>query len=166
MSAEPTARILVGLDGSEGSAAALDQAIGLARATGAEIVAAHVFELPYPNLAPIAGGAPMGVGAEVGTLEESMRERVKEVFRTEWCAPLQNAGVPYRELFGEGRPGDSLADAAARENVGLIVVGRRGRGSLTELLAGSVSQYLIHRAGRPVLVVTEPSKDRAKVSPP
>jgi nucleotide-binding universal stress UspA family protein len=42
--------------------------------------------------------------------------------------------------------------------VDLIAVGRRGRGSLAELLAGSVSQSLIHTATRPVLVAPEPAK--------
>lgn len=163
MSEDPSVRILVGLDGSEGSAAALERAISLARSTGAEIVAVHVFDLPYPSYAPMTGGAAMGMAGEVRTLEESMRERVKEAFRTEWSAPLQEAGVRYREVFGEGRPGPVLAEAAEREDVDLIVVGRRGRGSLTELIAGSVSQYLIHRANRPVLVVPDPKKGRESI---
>ncbi len=158
MSDEAIAQILVGLDGSEGSAAALRKAIQLAKAMDAEVVAVHVFQLPYPVLAPAAGGAAMGVGAEVSTFEQSMRERVKEVFRTQWCAPLEEAGVRYREVFGEGRPGAVLEEAAERDNVDLIVVGRRGLGSLTELLAGSVSQYLVHRASRPVLVIPHPSE--------
>src|SRR5467141_4020502 len=68
-----TSRVLVGLDGSEGSAAALHLTIKLARAIDAEITAMHVFQFPYPVLAPMAGGASMGVGGEVGSLEESTR---------------------------------------------------------------------------------------------
>jgi nucleotide-binding universal stress UspA family protein len=153
-----TARLLVGLDGSEGSAAALHLAIKLARAIDAEITAMHVFQFPYPVLAPMAGGAAMGIGGEVGSLEESTRESVKQAFETEWCAPLRDAGVRYREVFGDGRPGEQLKGAAERDNVDLIVVGRRGLGSLAELLAGSVSQYLVHRAERPVLITPHPSE--------
>ena len=162
MSGRPTKRILVGLDGSAGSAAALDKAIELARALDAEVVAAHVFELPYPSLAPVAGGAPMGVAGDVQSVEDSMRRTVKQEFDTTWCAPLRDAGVRHRELFGDGRAGPMLQQTVDEEDVDLIVVGRRGRSALVELLAGSVSQYLVHRAGRPVLVTADPAprKDR------
>ena len=150
-------RILVGLDGSEGSAAALRWAIDLAKVTGAEVMAAHVFELPASIPVPMAGGGPLGVAAEASTFEESVRERVKSTFRTEWCAPLEAAGIRYRELFGDGRAGPTLLETAERENADLIVTGRRGRTTLAELLAGSVSQYLVHRARQPVVVIPDPS---------
>jgi nucleotide-binding universal stress UspA family protein len=89
-------------------------------------------------------------------LEQSMRESEKEAFRTQWCAPLLEAGIRYREVFGEGRAGPVLVEAAESEEVDLIVTGRRGLGSLTELLAGSVSQHLVHRANRPVAVIPSP----------
>jgi nucleotide-binding universal stress UspA family protein len=149
-------RILVGLDGSPGSSAALDWAIDLARAVDAEVIAVHVFQLPYPMLVPAAGGTSMGVGGEVGSLEQSLRETVKETFRNEWCAPLEKAGVRYREVFGEGRAGPVLEEAAERERADLIVTGRRGLTALREFFAGSVSQHLVHHAGVPVLVIPQP----------
>ena len=156
MSNDTIGRILVCMDGSEGSAAALRWAISLAKAADAEVVAVHVLELPYPLLAPPAGGASLGVGAEVASFEESYRKQVEEAFRTVWCAPLLEAGVRYRLKFGEGRPGPTLVEAAEQEHVDLVATGRRGLGSLNELIAGSVSQYLVHRAHRPVLIVPTP----------
>jgi len=150
-------RIMVGLDGSEGSAAALRWTIDLAKTVDAEVIALHAFELPYRVVAPMAGGAGFGVSTELGSFEQSMRENAKEAFRTQWCAPLQEAGVRYREVFGEGRAGTVLIEAAEREEVDLIVSGRRGLGSVTELLAGSVSQHLVHRANRPVVIIPSPS---------
>ncbi len=154
-------RILVGLDGSAGSAAALEWAITLAKGVDAEIVAVHVFQLSYPLSAPPAGGAMLGIGSEVASLERSLRDGVREAFRTEWTAPLAQAGVRYRELFGEGRAGPVLIEAAEREGADVIVTGRRGLGSLTEILAGSVSQHLVHRANRPVLIIPHPSDEEA-----
>jgi len=49
-----------------------------------------------------------------------------------------------------------LIEAAERDEVDLIVTGRRGWSSVAELLAGSVSQYLVHRAKRPVVVIPSP----------
>ena len=158
MSDNPVGRILVGLDGSEGSAAALRWAIDLAKVTGSEILAAHAFELPATIPVPMAGGAPLGVAAEASTFEESVRESVRSTFRTDWCAPLESSGVRYRELFGDGRAGPALVDAAERENADLIVTGRRGRTALAEVLAGSVSQYLVHRARPPVVVIPSGSE--------
>jgi nucleotide-binding universal stress UspA family protein len=152
-------RILVGLDGSKGSAAALDWAITWAKDADAEIVAVHVFQLSYPLTAPPAGGTMLGLGSEVASAEELLRQGVKEAFRTEWTAPLAQAGVRYRELFGEGRAGPVLIEAAEREEADVIVTGRRGLGSLTEIVAGSVSQYLVHRSGRPVLVIPNPLRE-------
>ncbi len=149
-------QIMVGLDGSEGSAAALRWTIDLAKTIDAEVIALHAFELPYRAFAPPAGGAAFGVSTEVGSFEQSMRDGAKEAFRTQWCAPLQEAGVRYREVFGEGRAGAVLIEAAERDEVDLIVTGRRGWSSVAELLAGSVSQYLVHRAKRPVVVIPSP----------
>jgi nucleotide-binding universal stress UspA family protein len=78
---------------------------------------------------------------------------VKETFRTDWCAPLPEANVRYREAFGNGRAGPVLVEAANRDDVNLIVTGRRGPTALVEHFAGSVGQYLVHRSGRPVVVI-------------
>ncbi|MCL6443965.1 MAG: universal stress protein [Alicyclobacillus sp.] len=46
-----------------------------------------------------------------------------------------------------------ICDLASRENVDLIIVGSHGKGSVKRALLGSVSQAVVHHAGRPVLVV-------------
>ena len=55
----PPKTILVGLDGSAGSAGALDWAIALAKALDAEIVAVHVVQLLSPSAVGL-GLAPIG----------------------------------------------------------------------------------------------------------
>jgi nucleotide-binding universal stress UspA family protein len=153
------ARILVGLDGSDGSAVALRWAIHVARAVDAEVLAVHAFELPQPVIAPPVG-VGVGLGVEELAVEEELRSTAERVFETEWAAPLAKAGTRHRRLFEEGRPADVLLDVAERENVDLLVTGRRGRGALASLLAGSVSQELIHRARVPVTVVPHTDDQR------
>lgn len=143
-------RILVGVDGSEGSAAALRWAMTLARAADAEIIAVNAFDLqPY---SPTALG-----GAVEGTYLESLRDSVRKAFEGEWSLPLTSAGLRHQLIFRDGPAGPALFDVAEDQQVDLIVTGRRGLGAVAELFAGSVSQYLVHRVHRcPVAVVPAP----------
>jgi nucleotide-binding universal stress UspA family protein len=145
-------RILVGLDGSVGSAAALHWAISLAQDLDAEITAAHVFQLP-------AYAGHHGVEAEI-PYEESWRDAVREAFEREWTAPLEASGVPHTLVFEDGRAGPVLVSVAERAEADLIVTGHRGLGAVAELLAGSVTQYVAHHAHRcPLVVVPRPTDD-------
>ena len=56
-------------------------------------------------------------------------------------------------MLGEGRPGAAIPEAAGRLPADLVVLGSHGRGALTDLLLGSVSQDVIHHAAVPVCVV-------------
>lgn len=76
---------------------------------------------------------------------------------TNWLA---ESVAPYREKYPavtviasvlEGRPAARLVDLS--EDASLVVVGSRGRGGVTGLLLGSVSQSLLHHADSPVAVV-------------
>ena len=137
-------RILVGLDGSVGSAHALTWAIQLATALDAEILATHVFQLTSTVVA--YGFAPIVVPDQ--WLTDLQRE-----FEDEWAAPLKQGHVPYRTIFEPGIPAPTLIDIAARERADLIVAGSRGLGGFGELLLGSVSHQLVMHARLPVVVI-------------
>ena len=62
-------------------------------------------------------------------------------------------GVAVEFLIWEGSPGESVVEAAASEQVDLVVVGSHGRGSMGRLLIGSVSDHVVRHAPCPVLVV-------------
>ena len=51
-----------------------------------------------------------------------------------------------------GKIGETILSSAKEENASLIVVGTRGMGKVRRTFLGSVSDYLIHHAGVPVLV--------------
>ncbi|HET9848584.1 MAG TPA: universal stress protein [Candidatus Dormibacteraeota bacterium] len=137
-------RILVGLDGSVGSAHALGWAIQLATALDAEILAAHVFELTSATMA--YGLAPI-------TVPDQWLTDLQREFEDEWAAPLKQGHVPYRTIFEPGIPAPTLIDIAARERADLIVAGSRGLGGFGELLLGSVSHQLVMHARLPVVVI-------------
>ena len=59
-----------------------------------------------------------------------------------------------------GNPGEVICSVAKDEEVDLLVVGSRGRGTIRRTLMGSVSTYCVHHAHVPVMVV--PHADRHK----
>lgn len=144
-------RIVVGVDGSEHAEAAIQWAVRMAKGMGSEVVA--VFAVAPPiyfdggYMAPIA--PPQ--------LDEDWRAGVKKEFEEQWCTSLRDAGVNFRTIFEDGRPASVIAKVAESVNADVIVVGRRGRGGVAELVLGSVSHELVLHSKRPILVIsTEP----------
>jgi nucleotide-binding universal stress UspA family protein len=138
-------KILVGVDGSAGSARALDWAIEVARALHAEIVAVHVAELLTPSA--------LGLGLAPIDLPDDWMDDLRQRFENEWAAPLKDAGVKYRTVFETGAPAPTLIAIAQQEKPGLIVTGSRGLGGFGELLLGSVSHQLVLHGQLPIVVI-------------
>jgi nucleotide-binding universal stress UspA family protein len=139
--------IVVGVDGSDESAAALAWAIDKARELHGEVVAIHSLETPFFAYYSLDVGVPP-------QLDERWREGIKQVFEEEWCRPLKESGVPYRTLLVQGRPATAIAEEAERLNADLVVVGRRGRGGVARMLLGSVSSELVQSSLVPVVVLS------------
>jgi nucleotide-binding universal stress UspA family protein len=146
MPASRTKRIVVGVDGSDQALAALEWAIEMARPMSAEIVA--VFAVPPPSY------VGYGYDAVPPPLDLDWRAAVRQEFEREWCRPLHESGIPHRLVMEDGRAASVIADVADSEDADLVVVGRRGRGGIAELLLGSVSHELGHHCHRPVVLVS------------
>lgn len=142
-------RIVVGVDGSESSQAALTWAIRMAQGMGSKVTAVHA--LGVPSFFP----APFGVPVQY---DEGWREDMKREFE-KWCEPLKASGVGYQTVMETGRPASVIAEVAERDDADVIVVARRGRGEVAELLLGSVSHELALHSKRPVLLI-EPGPAR------
>jgi nucleotide-binding universal stress UspA family protein len=136
-------RIVVGVDGSPNSRAAVEWAAGMAAATNAEVVAVHAIGLLERLHDEHDEAVPT----------QPHREEIGQLFETVWCAPLDRAGVRSRRLVRDGSPVGALLAAAEEENADLIVVGSRGLGGYPELLLGSTSTQVAQHASRPVTIV-------------
>jgi nucleotide-binding universal stress UspA family protein len=138
-------RIAIGVDGSESSAAALKWAIRLAKGAGSQVIAIYAVDIPVyfpePEELPFV-------------LDQEWRAGMKSEFEDKWCKPLNVAGVRYRAVMEDGRAATVITDVAEREKADVIVVGRRGRGGVAELLLGSTSHELVLHSKKPVLVVS------------
>jgi nucleotide-binding universal stress UspA family protein len=148
MSAAPIThqpRIVVGVDGSPISKAALRWAIHQAELTGSTVDAVLAWE--YPAAIAGFGWAPVPMTDDVafGTLaEKTLAETVSEVAGPDPAATLSPVVV-------NGYPAAVLLHAA--EGADLLVVGSRGHSEFTDALLGSVSQNCAHHAKCPVVII-------------
>ena len=141
-------RIVVGVDGSAGSLAALRWALELASETGAVLEVVNVWELSYAwidgYVPDVDRWAAQAEAAAHGCLDGA----VADVLGGKPCY------VEITRTVVEGSPAKVLLDRA--KDADALVVGSRGRGGFTGLLLGSVSQQCVHHARVPVVVVPEP----------
>jgi nucleotide-binding universal stress UspA family protein len=72
---------------------------------------------------------------------------------------LRESGVDATALLVHGKTVDTILTEAADLDIDLIVVGSHGRGAMYQLLVGSISEGVLHRSSKPVLVV--PTHPRA-----
>ena len=138
-------RIVVGVDGSPASQAALAWAVDEAELRDCEVEAVHAWS-PIV-FAPVTGMVPSPTLAP----EDLEREAV-ELLGT----ALEAVGNPpsARPVAAAGGVAEVLLSHA--KGAELVVVGSRGRGGFAGLLLGSVSQQVAHHAPCPVVIVRGP----------
>jgi nucleotide-binding universal stress UspA family protein len=141
-------RIVVGVDGSKHSDAALDWAVRMAKGMDSEVVAVFAISPPIRFDTGFMAGIPPVESDPV------WRAEMKKDFEEDWCKPLRDAGVRYRTVMQDGRPASVIARVGDKVDADVIVVGRRGRGGVAELLLGSVSHELVLHSKRPVLLIS------------
>jgi nucleotide-binding universal stress UspA family protein len=135
--------VVVGVDGSDPSVAALSWAGRYGAATGAVVWALHIWH--YPT----AAGLPPGITPASVTDEVKANQR-KELDEAIAKANLDPA-AQVESKVGYGHPAKVLIDES--ENVDLIVIGHRGHGGFTKMLTGSVTLQVVNHAACPVVVV-------------
>lgn len=140
-------KIVVGYDGSEGAANALEFAAGLAKASGAGLVIAHVLEWsPYTFLTP-------------NEIEERHARRKEELERADKAvlAPvlkkLEGSGLEVTSALRYGHIAETLIKIAEDEHVEHLVIGRTGHSSLSTRIFGSVAGSLAQAAPVPITIV-------------
>lgn len=146
----PVRRIVVGVDGSPASDAALRQAIREAQAWGAELTA--VSGVPLGSGGSALAWLPAAVDHEavLADVAEGLAVVVER-------ALIDFPGVEVKRHVLDGTAAALLTEFSTATD--LVVVGSRGRGGFVGLLMGSTSQAVLHHAACPVMVVTSRSTD-------
>lgn len=154
-------RILVGVDGSQGSRAALAWAAQDALAKGAALDAAIVGrtwgEAEQSRLRDVGSEKP-GPPGDAG-YEEARQRLFAAVSEVASSFP----GLEIRQVVLRGDPAGTLCRQA--EDKDLLVVGARGRGSFAALRLGSVASKCAHHSRGTVVIVPTPLEEVPEQSP-
>ncbi len=142
--AAPQPRIVVGVDGSDSSQAALRWAVRQARLAGGRVEAVTAWHYPAAY-----GWETAGIDADF----EETRDGSSPEILTAVTGPEPD--IPVLSLVTEGYPADVLLHTA--KGADLLVLGHRGHGGVTSALLGSVSLHCVLHAHCPVLVLREPT---------
>ena len=140
-------RIVVGVDGSESSEAALRWAVREAELTDSTVET--VLAWHYPTLVGAYGWAP--IAALEAADEKRMAGQMLERAIGEAVAPASTVKVSRTVI--KGHPAEVLLDVA--DGAELLVVGSRGHGGFTGALLGSVSQHCARHSPCTIVIVRD-----------
>jgi nucleotide-binding universal stress UspA family protein len=139
--------LVVGVDGTADSLAALSSAAGLAEESGASLVVLHVRHDSGIAAGSLEAGAEAAMSDALDQAEKTSRERASDV--------LSGRTVHWRFDVSFGDPATELIAAARDHQASTIVVGGRSHGIIGGLVVGSVAQKLVRHSPLSVLVVRE-----------
>lgn len=158
-------RILAAIDLSPLSRSVFDHALAMAQADGAKLMLFHGLTL---DAVGISASSDLGLSPQVFTQAyqvqqvylEHQTQEMQAVLR-QYCETATGQGVASEFSCAVVDAGHGLCQTAQTWGADLIVVGRRGRRGITEVLLGSVSNHVLHHAPCSVLVIQPASSPTA-----
>lgn len=138
--------ILFPTDGTEASLRVEAHVVALAGLFNARVTILHAYE--FLEVIPVYEATY----AYLDELELYLAGQSREV-AAQCEARFVAAGLTVSSQVLKGDPGQSVVAAAKAQACDLIVMGSRQRGPVRRLLLGSVSNYVVHHAECPVLIV-------------
>lgn len=141
--------VLVGIDFSEESTAALLHAMRICRHAGASLVLAHAYRTA--NLSYVSSMSPQNVGDRIAReLKERSRARLHEL-----SGQYAGQGVPISCVMLNRQPDHSITTQAQAIGADLVVVGTHGRSGLERVVLGSVAERTVRHSESTVMVARQ-----------
>lgn len=137
--------IVVGIDGSQASEAAIAFTFDMASRHGWSVIAVHAWDVPAYDLLVVPDGPIPIPLADVADDEIRLAAEVLSGFQNDY------PDVRVEQRLVRSAPVDALLEAA--EGAAMIAVGTRGHGQVVGALLGSVSHGVLHKSHIPVVVV-------------
>ncbi|MGF1480756.1 MAG: universal stress protein [Cyanophyceae cyanobacterium] len=151
-------KILVALDRSERSPIVFKQALEIASAPTSKMLLFHCLDWDAERAQPLFGVGTLGdikMTPGPGLRHESLQKDLEQV--RQWLEDYRqqalSCGIVAELKSPVGSPGARICEQARHWGAAVIVLGRRGRRGLSEVLLGSVSSYVVHHADCSVLIV-------------
>ncbi|CAM8952093.1 unnamed protein product [Rhodiola kirilowii] len=152
-------KVMVAVDDSEESFYALNWALDyVIRADGGGMVTVVNVQHPFQHYIYPAGPAVYATNNVI----ESVRKAQEENSAAVLARALQickSKMVRAETLTLNGDPKEVICEATEQMHVDLLVMSSRGLGAIKRAFLGSVSDYCVHHANCPILIV-KPPKDR------
>ena len=139
-------RIAIAVDGSENSLRAVREAVTISNALK------QTPELLLLNVHLSALISPVAKGIDRHQIEQYMDQIAEEELK-DARKILAEAGLSFTVIKGHGEVAATILDIVKKQNLDLLVVGGKGRSSISDLILGSVTTKLISHSPVPVLVV-------------
>ena len=144
-------KIMVGIDGSEGSVNAVDYAIAIAKRYNAELIAVNVLtsDIGYAYSPPGIESPPMTIREIILLAENEVNKWFNDIKEK-----ADRNGIQSKSeiIMAKRSAVSTMLDYAEEQKIDLIVVGTRGRSGIKKMLLG-VALGLVTYAACPVLVV-------------
>ncbi|MBR8826561.1 MAG: universal stress protein [Gomphosphaeria aponina SAG 52.96 = DSM 107014] len=153
-------KILVAIDTSERGKNVFEKALSLAKTNNANLMLLHV-------LSPEEDNSPLAIPTDFSAPYCDISEVAYKTWQEQWQT-FENIGLEVLHSFEKkakqaevnvelkqfyGSASRVICKEAKDWQADLIVVGRRGRSGLSEMILGSVSNYVLHHAHCSVLIV-------------
>jgi nucleotide-binding universal stress UspA family protein len=136
---------MAAIDGSPHASRAIDYAADLANKYDAELILLHVMGSPGSVHVPPELHDVLRIAHLNATKADILRRVAEDLLQQGEVRARERKARNVRTLIGEGHNvADSIVNNAKDEAVDLIVMGRRGLGSVASILLGSVSQKVSH----------------------
>jgi universal stress protein A len=147
-------RILVPVDFSGCSRAALRHAAMLGKSFGATIDLLYVWEAP----AFVAPEAMIGAAGTTQTLAQLAGDQARTAMK-EFVTQAREDGIEVANTRVEqGDPARTIVEIAEEGDYDLVAMGTHGRSGFAHLLLGSVAEKVVRRSPKPVLTVRTPEQ--------
>jgi nucleotide-binding universal stress UspA family protein len=135
-------KLLVGFDGSPQAERAVEVGLELASCLDAELLILAVAHLPKPATI-----------VEVHATLDDARERYT-VALNKLVHHAREDGLRITTEIAAGHPAEQIIHRAEKDDIDVVLLGRRKRFTLSKLVAGSISEKVLKHAHCPVMIVT------------
>ncbi len=151
MAVDTLTKIIVPLDGSDNALRALKHAVALAQVADMELHLLHAYPVGSTVLMDLMHYPEIAKAKAEGQLRRAQEEEATRIYPD--ARKLIPEGLKVEEVSVNGDAAAEILDYARQHPEAMIVMGTRGTSEYRDLVIGSVTNKVVHRATCPVTVI-------------